>query len=82
MRRVLSLGLILGGGVLIALSFSGIFTPDIPCNDTPSVPGTCLAPFPWGSHIALWSGVGMVIVGLLSYPGDRGRREGASAGIR
>jgi hypothetical protein len=75
MRKLLSLGVMVVGIALIALSQTGALLPNSPCNDNPHPPAQCLAPFPWGPITAFFSGIVLLAVGLLYLRGGNRRLE-------
>lgn len=74
MGRLLSLGLIVGGAVLIVLSFA--------LTAVCALVTSCGPPFPWNPYLSLGTGIVMVLAGLLSYPKRGEQREGARVETR
>jgi hypothetical protein len=70
MRKLVWLGVVAVGLVLIALSLYGALLPNSPC--APSA--QCLAPFPWGPITALFSGIVLLVAGFLLYLRGGNRR--------
>jgi hypothetical protein len=71
MRKLVSLGVMVVGIALIALSQTGALLPNSPC--APSA--QCLAPFPWGPITAFFSGIVLLAVGLLYLRGGVRHQE-------
>lgn len=74
MGRLISLGLIVGGVVLILLSFIG--------TSVCSLVTSCAPLFPWNPYLSLGTGIVMVLAGVLSYPKRGERREGVGVETR
>jgi hypothetical protein len=82
MRKTVLLGVMIGGIVLIALSQSGVLLPNTPCNDSPTPPTSCVAPFPLAVYIALVSGAVLLAASFLLYRRDGRRRQEVRAETR
>ena len=79
MRKLVLLGMMVGGIALVALSQSGALVPSTPCNDTMYPPATCFAPFPWAVYTAFFSGIILLVAGSLLFLRGGNRRQDVRA---